>query len=303
MNKIHKNTYLSYTLLDSSTIKNGRVSSGDLKRLLFFSYDRFSGIQDEYARLMESPLITTFETALEKVEDNLFALRPRSKEHAHLKKLRERISDMEDPEKRSCKFLHICNIDTQNQVKPLRAKRNLKSVKNGPILKISEIHISARYWHADMPVSYEKNSVQNAGITRKNHEVTLVGELTGYITYGLRLLMVNTFSFSYIKVSRKWPPSTSWSQKSSFPKISIKEVNFDDEFVVLSEGVEICQCSEFLDAVAVVLATYYVFNIELPPKFGSTLRFIGQKLLGINPDSQKKDTKIAKLCVALGMDK
>lgn len=119
---------------------------------------------------------------------------------------------MEDPGKRSCKFLHICNIDTQNQDKPLRAKRNLKSVKNGPILKISEIHISAGP-HADMPVSYEKNSVQNAGkhTTRKNHEVALVGELTCYITYVLRLLMVNTFSFSYIKVSRKWRPSTSWS--------------------------------------------------------------------------------------------
>ena len=145
-----------------------------------------------------------------------------------------------------------------------------------------------------LPVSHVGAVVGRSRTTMINHEVTLGGELTCYITYGLRLLMVNTFLFSYIKIFKKMASIYILvGQKSSFPKISIKEVNFDDddEFAVLSEGVEICRCSEFLDAVAVVFATYYVFNIEFPPKFGSTLRFIGQKLLGINPDSQKKDTK------------
>ena len=65
-----------------------------------------------------------------------------------------------------------------------------------------------------LPVSHVGAVVGRSRTTMINHEVTLGGELTCYITYGLRLHMVNAFLFSYIKFSRRWPPSTSWSAKS-----------------------------------------------------------------------------------------
>ena len=93
---------------------------------------------------------------------------------------------------------------------------------------------------------------------------------------------------------------------SSFPRIESRDnMDFNDdphEFIVKAEGVEVCRCVEFGDAVALLFGAYYIFNIHFAPKFGSTLNFIGRTLLNINPDSHKKDIKISKLCVALGMD-
>lgn len=87
------------------------------------------------------------------------------------------------------------------------------------------------------------------------------------------------------------------NEKSSHPKMIIN----NGMYHVIVEGEEIGQCPEFIDAMTLIVCSYYIFNIEYAPKFKSTLTFVSRFIFKIKEDTPLKDKKVAKLSLLLDL--
>ena len=85
-------------------------------------------------------------------------------------------------------------------------------------------------------------------------------------------------------------------EKSSHPKLVVKggKLKFDElqTYIIVIEGEEMENTKDFLKAIALLFAVYYIFNMAFPPKMKSMLFFFTKFIFRIN-DETIKDKKVA----------
>ena len=85
---------------------------------------------------------------------------------------------------------------------------------------------------------------------------------------------------------------------SSYPRIltDCEEDPFEDDvqFSLLVEGVQVCTCGGLATAIALMFATYYIYNLSYPDAIQSTMTLFQTAFLKIE-DSVKKDYKVSRL--------
>ena len=89
-----------------------------------------------------------------------------------------------------------------------------------------------------------------------------------------------------------------WAEEESedpFPKISFTLPFLDCEaFHVNTENVRVATANNFPDAVLLLIATYFSFNLSYPAKATGMLMFLQKVILG-HADNQKVNPKVTTL--------
>lgn len=89
---------------------------------------------------------------------------------------------------------------------------------------------------------------------------------------------------------------------TTFPQIEvIEEIDFEgtNTFSIIAEGTSICVCCEFTEAVALMFASFYLFNLQFPKKLKSSMTFFREYIFNIQDNIAKIDKKVAKFCTTL----
>ena len=87
-------------------------------------------------------------------------------------------------------------------------------------------------------------------------------------------------------------------EQSPYPKIVCAGLEFRGDYQIVMEGELLCQCKELTDAIALLFASFYLFNISFPKGLSSTLKFITRYFFNI-ADTTISDAKVARLALAL----
>ena len=72
----------------------------------------------------------------------------------------------------------------------------------------------------------------------------------------------------------------------------------DEMYEIIIEGVVVCRCGDIVTAFGLIMAAYYIFNLEYPAKIENTLTFYQRIFLGVI-DSSKNARVSALTCKLL----
>ena len=92
------------------------------------------------------------------------------------------------------------------------------------------------------------------------------------------------------------------NQPIAEPKIVFKDYFLDSVYSVVVDNQRLCSTKDFIHAVKLLMATYYIFNIAYPKPSEGTLTFIQKGLINLQ-DRAKMNKKVANLLLEINQQR
>ena len=127
------------------------------------------------------------------------------------------------------------------------------------------------------------------------YSILLSGLLSTFALVRIPLILRENSKKLFVNFGTEpWPQIESKNKESK----DLAQIIFQSPFNIILDGVVLCETQDFISAVHVTLATYYVFNLNYPKALDAFYTFLQKKILcihGTRPPPSKVLTFMKKL--------